>query len=357
MATASSHLFRILTLDPVHIGIGQDIMGEVDLPIDREEETRVPRFPGSALKGAFRAHANRWLRLAGVKTGTCPGDTAGDEASDPSTAGGGGSATSCGVTNCPVCQTFGWPSYKKDGGSEGEPGREGRVFFRDARLAFFPAMTNHGTLWFSTPGRAAAYLGLGSQLADKYNNPLLDIIPESLQFSSSPTGRAVSPAYTSLVAGWLEISDLPHGTPEKDDDPKKDDDPAHLIVATLQKVNNTDFLAPWWPSVAARTILLDETTFYRLVESSLERRTCNRIDELTGTVADKALFSYEALPRQCLLYSRLEVEDDGFAVDGYSSPLEVCDLARDGLARLGIGGLQTRGLGGILVEPLVLEGD
>lgn len=65
-------VLRFFTLDPLHIGVGQDIMGEVDLPIDRESETGVPRIPGTALKGGFRAHAAWKLKMDGEKPSPVP---------------------------------------------------------------------------------------------------------------------------------------------------------------------------------------------------------------------------------------------------------------------------------------------
>ncbi|MGB5685357.1 MAG: hypothetical protein WBM35_06080, partial [Candidatus Electrothrix sp.] len=84
-----------------------------------------------------------------------------------------------------------------------------------------------------------------------------------------------------------------------------------------------------------------------------------RVDQDTGTVADGALFSYEALPRASLLSTRIHAERSfpenlPGEIDGDSaSPFAVCELAREGFARMGIGGMQTRGLGSLLVEPLV----
>ena len=46
-------VLRFFTLDPLHIGVGQDIMGEVDLPIDRESETNVP-LTGAVIIIRFR---------------------------------------------------------------------------------------------------------------------------------------------------------------------------------------------------------------------------------------------------------------------------------------------------------------
>jgi len=332
------HLLRMFTLDPLHIGVGQNIMGEVDLPIDREEETGVPRIPGTALKGAFRGHAAWKLKMQGQKEKPCPGEQpAAQDGPAPGMEEEQLTRDSfCKIKTCPLCRAFGYPSLKLKSG-EDIKGHEGRIWFRDARLAFFPAMTNRGTYWFSTPARAAAYL---------------DMKPENV-----PSGRWVSGPYPAddlaltvnpdisrLVVGWMEISAMEASSEDKD------------VSKILENLKEKEICFPdkkYWRYIAGHTILLDETNFYRVVETCLERRTCNRVDPATGAVADGALFSYEALPRNSLLYSRLSVDNSGFEADGDLSSLEaVCDLAGEGLARMGIGGLQTRGLGSILMEQL-----
>lgn len=340
---ANYKVFRLLCLDPVHVGIGQDITGEVDLPIDREPESGVPRIPGSTLKGGYRSHVRWKLIMQGSRFShmRCPGDRPTEE--DEERPEDAPSVTLCGTSDCPICQTFGWPEHSA------RPGNEGRVFFSDARLAFFPAVTDHGTLWFSTPGRAAAYLDMGAELPEISDNPLYRSQPE-LAFGNGYY-FSVSKDFSDLLVGWIEIKGLPY-------EGLGQDSPLAKVVAKLRNMNSCPPfpLQSFWKTVSERTVLLEETSFYRVVETCLERRTCNRIDEDTGTVVEGALFSYEALPRYTLLYSRMTWETDRFPLVAgsvtYHSPLEICDLAREGLARMGIGGLQTRGLGSILVEPL-----
>jgi CRISPR-associated protein Cmr4 len=345
--TDNKHVLRFFTLDPLHIGVGQDIMGEVDLPIDRESETGVPRIPGTALKGGFRAHAAWKLKMDGEKNKPCPGD---QPAEQEGAAGEAGKtkgprhrAHYCGITTCPICQTFGSPSIKlknKEGENESISGHEGRVYFRDARLAFFPAATDKGTLWFSTPGRAAAWLNLEEE---EY--------PELLVSSTSSLALWIDQhnPVSSLRVGWIHMSGIKSTTKEPQ---------IQLVLDALR--NATDRAFPsndYWRHIIKHTVLLDDTSFYRLVETCLERRTCNRVDQDTGTVADGALFSYEALPRASLLYTRIHANNSFTEkIDGnYASPLAVCELAREGFARMGIGGMQTRGLGSLLVEPFTGE--
>ena len=326
------HLLRLFTLDPLHIGVGQDSMGEVDLPIDREEETGVPRIPGTSLKGGFRGHAAWKLQMKGEKDKPCPGEQ--PAAQDAAALGLEEKAWDrddfCSLDKCPLCQAFGRPSLKLKNGDDIQ-GREGKIWFRDARLAFFPALTNRGTLWFSTPGRAAAWLGLASR--------------EELTLAGlDPLALAVSSKMDRLVVGWLEIKEINTGSNNPE------------VEEVLTKLQNNSPAFPnekYWSYIAGHTVLLDENNFYRVVETCLERRTCNRVDPETGAVKSGALFSYEALPRNTLLCGRLFMDSGSFTPSGGAASLEsVCNLAAEGLARMGIGGLQTRGLGSILMEPL-----
>lgn len=336
-------ILRLFTLDPLHIGVGQDIMGEVDLPIDRESETGVPRIPGTALKGGFRAHAAWKLKMDGKKDKPCPGDQPGAQQGEPEKSKGPLLREQyCGISTCPICQTFGYPSIKlknKEGGSESIPGHEGRVYFRDARLAFFPAATNQGTVWFSTPGRAAAWLNVDILNVD---------FPELFVSNSSSFALWLNQEHpvSSIKVGWISISGMKTTT---------DNEPGlqQLITALRQVTDGTFPTKEYWQHIISHCVLLDESNFYRVVETCLERRTCNRVDQDTGTVAAGALFSYEALPRTSLLYSRMHTDGffDGKRIGEYASPLDICELASEGFARMGIGGMQTRGLGSLLVEP------
>lgn len=314
-------MLRLFTLDPLHIGVGQDIMGEVDLPIDRESETRVPRIPGTALKGGFRAHAAWKLKMQGKKLKPCPGD----QPEDGKTAAQRTRSDYCTIESCPICQTFGFPSLNIQ--EKQIAGHEGRVWFRDARLAFFPALTDQGTLWFSTPGRASAWL-------DMKEYP--ELLMEDGNFALS-VGKTI----TTLRVGWMAISGIANSGNNKH------------VQEMVDALRNSKLKFPteeYWQHIVSNTVLLDEKNFYRLVETCLERRTCNRVDQETGTVANGALFSYEALPRASLLCSRIFAEKS-FSVDcGHDSPVEVCKLAQEGFARMGIGGMQTRGLGSLLIE-------
>ncbi|MCI5144577.1 MAG: hypothetical protein D3923_03405, partial [Candidatus Electrothrix sp. AR3] len=173
--------------------------------------------------------------------------------------------------------------------------------------------------------------------------------PELLISNAEPLALSLKKSIQALRVGWIHITGITSQSEEST---------IQSLVTALNESIHRDFPSrEYWQHIIAHTVLLDENNFYRLVETCLERRTCNRVDQDTGTVAQGALFSYEALPRASLLYSRIYAErfPENIKV-GSASSLEVCELAREGFARMGIGGMQTRGLGSLLVEPLGREG-
>ena len=54
MATYERRRYLFMTTDPVHVGTGGYRLGRVDLSIVREPGTRVPKIPGTSLRGAAR---------------------------------------------------------------------------------------------------------------------------------------------------------------------------------------------------------------------------------------------------------------------------------------------------------------
>jgi CRISPR-associated protein Cmr4 len=106
--------------------------------------------------------------------------------------------------------------------------------------------------------------------------------------------------------------------------------------------------------------VVSDKLFAHLVNSNLEVRTSVAINPETGAAKDKALFSYEALPRSTVLYWELTCRNpnhfriDKEEVKSASSPEEVKDIvvaAHSYLEHLGIGGMGSRGMGRLRVFP------
>lgn len=145
-------------------------------------------------------------------------------------------------------------------------------------------------------------------------------------------------------------------------------------------------------TVKDRIVLVSDKLFSQIVNSNLEVRTSVSIDPKTGAAADKALFTYEAIPRAAFLWMDLIVDDyrygelwqnDGVVLKykeeqnktnndtqkneplypdpkqpeqplmennrpkGWRSPADVVTAGIEWAEHLGIGGMGTRGFGRI----------
>ena len=107
-----------------------------------------------------------------------------------------------------------------------------------------------------------------------------------------------------------------------------------------------------------RLALVPDRLFAHIVNSNLEVRTSVSINPQTGAAEDKALFSYEALPRRAVLVWEIIARNpqhfriSGQSITAVSSSDDVHEKAKqahDYLKHLGIGGMGTRGMGRIKV--------
>lgn len=217
--------------------------------------------------------------------------------SDLSTAGGGKNQND----SHPVNYTFG---SIKEAGDNG--GQSGRVSISDARLLLFPVYSLAGPVWVTCPSVLADFKIEASVADDKIKGKVSD---------------------KHLNLGWLMLEkeagefDLPAQVPDR---------------------------------IKANAVLVSDKLFSQIVNSNLEVRTSVSIDPETGAATDKALFTYEAIPRSAILWLDV-VEDDfsgKFPADdatatklGHKRPLDVVIAGLSLAEMLGIGGMGTRGFG------------
>lgn len=289
------HKYFIMTLDPVHVGTGGYRLGRVDNAIVREPGTSLPKIPGTSLHGAI-------CSAAAMRYG------------EPEARGQrkkGNRQTSL------IIYTFGAGS-----GENGEEGQfaSGVVGIHDARILLFPVVSNDGPVWITTATLLSeAGINGGRSPASKEEV----VIADPLQ-----------PAGDGFVAGWLLL--------------------AAKKGPVLNKPNNIDPQSvPALEEALKRTVIVHDTLFGELVNSGLEVRTSVAINPKTGAAEDKALFTYEALPRSTFLtfevivdeYSedRPQTRNDGLPSD----PAGVVKQGLDLLEYLGVGGMSTRGFGRI----------
>ncbi|MGH9840145.1 MAG: type III-B CRISPR module RAMP protein Cmr4 [Blastocatellia bacterium] len=323
MATYERQRYLLMTTDPVHIGTGGYRLGRVDNSIVREPGTKIPKIPGTSLHGAARSYAAQLYET-------------------PEAAGQSQEKVETPDKN-PVCYTFGY--LKKD--KKENPGDEdktiaysGVVNIFDAQVLLFPVHSMAGPVWVSTAGRL-----------------------EEAGFGKNP-----EPADGAALLSWERTDDLNLGW---------------LMVSVGGKATVT---APdkWkdqsrWQAVQNRIVLVQDALFSQVVNSNLEVRTSVAIDPERGAAEDKALFTYEALPRTTFLTAEVVLDDyrsdkNGWPLgevketgkkgsDGQSNPLPggpwkgPLDVTKAGLRMiewLGVGGMGTRGFGRMAMvgEPL-----
>ncbi len=307
-----SQPYYALALDPLHVGAGGYRLGRVDLSIIREPGDNLPKIPGSSLLGVSRA-------CTAMRTDhyQCAGK------------GGGDGSGHCCSPDCPVCVSFGFSN------GHTHQSLQGMAQFSDARLVFFPVYSMVGPVWVTSPGVL--------RQAGMSNPPQVSNEQVRLAATLHPTPNQ---RLTRLNLGWLLLS-------------VEDDLDVDGIVQGL----------PAFPVQAAplqeirgRLVLLSDELFSKVVNDNLEVRTSVSIDPATGAADDKALFTYEALPRTTLLYFEVLYNNpQHFQIGGKAIAHDI-DWVQQNVKRgltllrhLGIGGMNTRGMGRLQVLGLEEE--
>ncbi|HXG23056.1 MAG TPA: type III-B CRISPR module RAMP protein Cmr4 [Chthonomonadales bacterium] len=331
MASYEKFLQVGIALDPIHVGTGGARIGRVDLTIVRDPVTQVPKIPGSSLAGLYRTYVamvehkqkpNRpvdekewpiYPNCAGL--GQSQEDKARSEEEKKYRRG------HCGRPDCPVCTVFGFARGKDQAG-----GFAGLAAFTDAHVLLLPVPTRRGPIWVTCP-MALRVIGLEVQRVEE--NAVY------LENGSS----------NQLNLGWLLLpvqvcSDM--GT----------------IKKKLQNLSIPDY-------IQKRLALVPDCLFAHIVNSNLEVRTSVSIDPATGAAEERALFSYEALPRGTVLVWEIIAKspkhfqvsgkpvsvifDNGQQMDTPDKVHQVVQTAHPYLEYLGIGGMGTRGMGRLKV--------
>ena len=308
-----------LALDPIHVGTGGARLGRVDLTIVRDPVTRVPKVPGSSLAGVYRTYA------AMAKHTQDPNRQVSGQRKPyyPDCAGlgqrGDGSLTHCGQATCPICTVFGFARGRDNAG-----GFAGLAAFSDAHVLLFPVATREGPRWVTCPmALRGAGVGVTGVAGD-----VLYREQESQQ---------------QLNLGWLLL-------------PVKKLDDWQTVEQKLRELG-----VP--AEILQGLVVLSDKLFGHVVNSNLEVRTSVAIDPATGAAEERALFTYEALPRATVLFWEVTCKNPEHFKVG-SSPIafkgnrqtatiddvhEVVAVAHPYLEHLGIGGMGTRGMGRLRV--------
>lgn len=252
-----------VALDPIHAGAGGQRLGRVDNPIAREPTTGIPKIPGSGVEGPVRA----WTALAVDKYPECAGK------------GGTQGESHCCRPDCPVCVTFGF--------SNGKTNRsfQGLAKFYDMQIVLFPVPSRAGPVWVTTERTLRSWMrpvvaasrdmkevastpGEKAEAIPQWKDKRKVLLPENSEVTAGP-----------LNLGWLLLK-------------------AEAAADALPWILPDDPELAW---IKPRVVVVDESLFRPLVNANLEVRTSVSIDPNTGAADDGALFTYEAIPRGTVL--------------------------------------------------------
>ncbi|HID65325.1 MAG TPA: type III-B CRISPR module RAMP protein Cmr4 [Anaerolineae bacterium] len=334
-------VYYCLALDPIHVGTGGYRLGEVDLTIVREPGTNLPKIPGSSLAGSARAYtamATGKYRREERREGN------GGESRYISCAGKGGEDGSehCGEIDCPVCVAYGF--------AHGPQNRsfQGLAQFYDAQILFFPVHSMVGPVWVTAPQVLAEACSAWSE----------DQRPAGHQIRTVPglVPERAEGQRRGLNLGWLFLA-------------LQADDLA--VDAIWSNLGLPGDLA----RIKERLVLVPDDLFSLVVNNNLEVRTSVSIDPDTGAAKDGALFTFEALPRGTVLRFPVVYHDPQHYVFPKWEEAEnavrptpfPANRTRDWIQKnvekglklmeyLGVGGMNTRGLGRLRVLGLQEEG-
>lgn len=306
----SFQVFRTvgLAIDPIHIGTGGARLGRVDNTIVRDPVTRIPKIPGSSLAGVHRAYAA--MALEDERCGLVDEERSrrgwtlpfypNHAGQDPENKNDGAG---------PVNAVFGHKNFA------------GLAAFSDAQVVLFPVASREGPLWVTSPS-ALAFVGA------------YVTVDESNQNKARCGGKR-----GPINLGWVQLE-------------AESWTGLQAVKGALKAFGAREDLFREL-RVVERLVLVSDKLFGHVVNSNLEVRTSVAINPATGAAQDRALFTYEAIPRGALLAWDVTCRDPRHFTDRRNASMvtntqqvhDIVERAHPLIAALGIGGMGTRGMG------------
>jgi len=194
---------------------------------------------------------------------------------------------------------------------------KGMLRFYDGQIIFFPVSSIQGTVWVTTKEILKYWFG-----GLKDNDGKTITLPENNDDKAYALMGIDSQKPLNL--GWLLL----------------EVDPLDNTFENLlsSKFKHEDIL-----NYVKRIVIVSEKLFSHIVNDNLEIRTSVRIEPTTGTAAEGALFTYEAIPRGTIL--GVEVVKDNTREKDDIDIVKVMGAVSSYFKLLGIGGMGTRGFG------------
>jgi CRISPR-associated protein Cmr4 len=246
---------------PLHAGSGS-ALGAVDLPIQRERMSGLPMVQGSGVKGALRAELKPLLAELVHKA------------------------------------LFGREAPSGEG-SDQDDDKAGAIAVLDARLLLFPMRTVWGGFAWVTSPMVLERLARDLELTGESVGETL----AKLRPANSNT-CLVAPASTIAKGNKVFLEDFEYDAKESE---------ALKPLATWLGIHALPALAcydPFRTRLPTQLAVVADDELQFLASHATEVVTRIRIDEKTGTVADRALWTEEALPAESLLWSVVFVSDE-----------------------------------------------
>lgn len=285
---------------PTHVGSGSEL-GVVDLPIQRERHTGFPKFEASSLKGSIREAFERHTNSREFKNLT--------------------------DVDVMIHRVFGFDdgslstsqrenlkrNFKKENGKNqsGEPQFEdisqfaGAIGFTDARLLLFPVKSMKGVFAWVTCLRALKQFQNDMQLVNsnfQIKNLDENIINKEETYLFASDSNLVTPNRRVLLEEYaFEVSNELNGVLQIDGK----NFPNWLAENLFE--NDGSY---WCEKIKKDIVVLPDDDFKDFVNLSTEVITRTKIDNVTGTVAQGALFNEEYLPTESILYSLVLTSDE-----------------------------------------------
>ncbi len=277
-------------LDPIHIGAGGYKLGRVDNTIVRDPATDIPKIPGTSIAGVVRAFYTTNLME---------------------------------MENNSECKEKRECAEEKTKLTFGDKNKKGILQFYDGQIILFPVSSIQGTVWITTKELIEYWCeGIKDKNGEKIK------IPENVKDEAYIIKWDKSSKPSALNLGWL-------------------------LLEVKKTENGQEFVLPseinkW----AKRIVVVSEKLFSHIVNDNLEVRTSVRIDPETGTAAEGALFTYEAMPRGTVFGFEIGV-DNALAKQGDINTGvndNIINAVSPYFKLLGIGGMGTRGFGRLEID-------
>jgi CRISPR-associated protein Cmr4 len=198
----------------------------------------------------------------------------------------------------------------------GNENKQGMVRVYDGQIVFSPVSSSEGVVWITTKELLEYWL---SEIKDT-NGETIKIPQEIKDEAYAIKGISCN----SINLSWLLVEVL--NVEVKNNENVK-------TVVLPAELNN--FLT--------RIVVVSDKLFSHLVNDNLEVRTSVRIDPKTGTAADTALFTYEAIPRGTII--AFEAIVDSGKDNNNNNIDQLIEATFPYIKLLGLGGMGTRGFG------------